>query len=286
MAQTLDAFGPNSTFSARSLTYRGWAPNNLPFNGGIVFGKGEARFLVGDEDAQTTVSAESIGVRFEKRKHLVILADDQDQQFILEAHAIAVCPMARHVARHAPIGFTIPPYLDGAYLQRIGLSSYREGFIADEFDVDDRVARLVYEADFWPEHVNLEFVRMNPDVRRLILDDVNSVMVSLPGQEQLYRGLTYFSGDFHTSAVILLNRNTSKAVVFGAPVVYTPEETPAGQIIISDVEFLASHPDDTLATDGSYGGRDFKSLFDLSLLFAALRDGAPDTFDGFIMRYC
>lgn len=286
MAQTLSDHGANSTYSTRMPSYEEWAPSYLPYSGGVIFGKGEARFVVGSENDHERVGIGRLNVLFDRQEKLEIVVSGADQRFRLEAHNFVVCPMARHIARRAPIGFTVPPYINHSLFHQIGLLPYRGGFLANEFASDDRAAALISGADFWPGDGRRQRVAMWADVRAAILNHVDRVRVAVPRRDGVYIGLTYFIGDFHTSGVILLNTTTSEISIFGAPIVYYPEYSSDGRIHINDIEFLSSLPGDPLSDDGNYGSRDFKSLMDLSLIFAAIRDRAPNQLVEFIRTYC
>ena len=285
LAGVLDDFGPNQTVSLQSQSYATWAPQHLPRAGGIVFGKGKARFVVGNDNAVTEIETDTLQFDLTEEGKLVIVHDQLP--YLVSAHSFSVCPMARHVRRNTPIAFSLPPYDDPRYFARYGLAPSQRGYLAKDFLGDDRLARLVKEADLWPDNFSTGEVQMDPAVREAILKDVNNSSVQTPGGPPFADRYTYFSGDFHVEAVILLDMDTNLVRVFGSPVLYHPtNDRINGTVTIFNVEFLHSQ-DRILAEAGQeFGPGDFASLFDLSLIFAELRDSTPQLLNTLIDRHC
>jgi hypothetical protein len=284
----LDGFGPNQLVSTRSKTYAAWAPDNLRFSGGLIFGRGHARFVIGNPKKFFDVSTDKVGVNIKQGEGLELSTtrDGKALTFALRVHTFTVCPMARHIRREAPIAYTIPPYLDAAYIKKVGLiPAGVNHFIAREFEGDERLSKLIKDADFWIEHPRRASVEMDPSLEQRVIDDTNRTVIKEPSEAALARGLTYFSGDFHTKAVILLNTEDQKAYIVGWPMAYAPELVD-GKIKITQVALLAARDEDELSSNTSFGPADFKSLFDLSLLFAAMRDDAPGKFKSFVDKNC
>jgi hypothetical protein len=85
--------------------------------------------------------------------------------------------------------------------------------------------------------------------------------------------------------VIVSTEEDQKAYVIGWPMAYAPEFVD-GKIKITQVALLAARDEDELSSGTAFGPADFKSLFDLSLLFAAMRDDAPGKFKSFVNKNC
>ncbi|PDT60520.1 hypothetical protein CO678_15930 [Bradyrhizobium diazoefficiens] len=284
----LDGFGQNQLISTRSRTYEVWAQDNLLFSGGLIFGQGKARFVIGNQKKFSDVSTDKVEARLTQGADLELSTsrDGKAWTFALQVHGFAVCPMARHIRRSAPIAYTIPPYSDAEYLQKVGLiPTGNNHYIAREFNGEERLSRLVKAADFWIEHPRTVSVEMDPAIEQGVLDDTNRTVLTVPSNAVLARGFTYFSGDFHTNAVILLNTDDYKAYVIGWPMVYRPELID-GKIKITKVALLEARDEDKLSTGTSFGPADFKSLFDLSLLFKAMRDNSPARLMTFVTKNC
>jgi len=283
----LDGVGPTTLVSASSESYGRWAPENLPFSGGLIFGKGEARFMVGEPDTFSAVDATAVELRLTTAGNLELSAsyDGAPVIFTLPTHSYAVCPMAKHVLRNAPIAYTLPPYLDEDYLDSIGMRTMSGGgFIAREFAASGPASDLVRSADFWVEHPDAVLEDLPADRKAAILNDVNRQKVLIPNK-QLGIGLTYFSGDFHSRAIILLNTKDRMVYVVGWPLAYRPVAS-GFQIKIVDVVLLGAKDEDELSTNEPYGPADFKSLFDLSMIFTAIRDSSDSALQKFIAGSC
>ncbi|MGH1371649.1 hypothetical protein [Planktotalea sp.] len=284
LAQVLGDSNPNRFYSAQSATYRSWAPKFGPSGGGIIFGKGEAEILIGDLEVNSPAQPTELDLRINEGGRLSIIAGDA-AEYEVPAHFFAVCPMARHVQRDAPLGFTIPPYLDPDTLEEAQLTKYLDGYVAEEFIDDQRMANLVREADFWPDNFFRSRYFLTEDTKNAILADVNSVAVSVEGFSR-NTGFTYITGDFHLRSKILLAPSSDSALFFGFPLTYYQRNVGA-KMEVSDLAIMAGHPDIPLTSDFTkFFSSDFKSLYDLAATFVFFRDFAPDTLVSFISREC
>ena len=285
-AQVVSAYDPNRFVSAQSPTYRGWAPIYGPYSGGIIFGKGATDIILGELDSGTSLNPNDLDLQVNENGNLVIQVA-RNGEFEVAAHFFAVCPMARHVARNAPLGYTLPPYFNQSVFKEARLLS-DDGYIAEEFVSDARMARLVRAADFWPsweyDDFRAEYALLQ-EVKDEILGDVNSVEVSVEGLVRAH-GFTYFIGDFHLNTVISLVPGSNLAKFYGWPLTYYTKNQ-ENQMVITDLDIMAERPETQLTDDyDNFLPADFKSLFDLAATFVFFRSAAPEKLAQFISLEC
>ena len=301
-------------YRQKSPTMGPWALEFALSGGGIIFGKGTTQIFYRDLTESSELEASSLDISIGDSGNLVIhAATPRDGKVAINsyevgAHFFAVCPMAKHVQRDAPLGFTMPPYIDEDALDEGRLVPYKNGYIAKEFtpESDKRVSELVRKSDFWParDEIKMSILAklqtinqlrpfrtfriswpLNRTIKRGILKDVNSINIFVDNYP-LGEGFSYITGDFHLNTAIVLNPSDGSAMFFGFPLTYYQRNID-GRMVVYDVKIMANILEVPLATDyNNFGPTDFKSLYDLSATFAFFRDNAPDKLSSFISREC
>lgn len=286
-AQPIYEYGSNRFFSLQSATYEEGAPKYGPFWGGLILGKGQTRFFTVTDGDHEELGVDRLGLGLDASGGLYISSLSSGKNFQVLAHSFAVCPLARHVQTNGWVAYTLPAYVPpgsaplSSYLP--GVVQYRGGFMATEIEADPQTAALVFETDFWPDW---PFRTHTPfPARDAILDHVNSVEVTIPQGYEVYHGFYYFTGDFHSKWEVSLTLDSDTAEVHGAPLTYWQDER-AGRMIITDVEVTSTLPGFNLSTNGFFASTDFASVFQLSAILAAFRDGAPREFSRFLASDC
>ena len=295
-----------------SPTIEPWALKFAFSAGGVIFGKGTTQVFYVDLFGSLELEASSLNISIGDGGELFIHAATFHNgatainSYKVNAHFFAVCPMAKHVLRNAPLGFTIPPYINENIIDEARLEQYKDGYIAKEFASDIRVSELVRESDFWPELKpirmpilanslgNLKKVRrlrvfwpLDQQIGKEIMRDVNAI--DIPFDSDLVSGRhAYFTGDFHLNTKINLNPLDGSATVFGFPLTYHQKGVEInGRMNVDEIEIMANIPGVPLTSAyDNFGSTDFKSLYDLSATFAFFRDNAPDKLRSFVAREC
>ncbi len=152
---------PSRFISTRSKTFPAWARKFALSSGGIIFGKGTTQIFYSDLSEISKLEASSLNISIGDDGSLFIHVRYPDSKIVkysfrVNAHSFAVCPMAKHVMRNAPLGFTIPPYLNEDVLKEGNLLQHKDPayenhkYIAKEFVLDERISELMSASDFWP----------------------------------------------------------------------------------------------------------------------------------------